>query len=117
MTIGLGKQFEKAIAHLPTSTDRKSPGIELVAYSRAMNPDCIVFGNKSSDLTRIELKKIGITSSYDLRRSFEREMKHIAEATQTWIIEAIIALDTNHENKTYEGGCKFLLSWFRNETG
>ena len=116
MTIGPHQQFEKVIVHLPTSTTRKSPGIELVACSRAMNPDCIAFGNKSSDLTTMELKKIGTTNSYDLRRSFETEMKRRADESQTQTIEAITALDNNHENKTYEGGCKFLLSWFRNET-
>jgi len=36
----------------------------------------------------------------------------MAEETKIRTKEAIAALDRNNENKTYEGGCEFLLSSF-----
>ena len=37
--------------------------------------------------------------------------------TQAQTIHAITSLDTNeNEPKTYEGGCAFLLDWFREQT-
>ena len=43
-------------------------------------------------------------------------MKHMAEETRIRTKQAIAALDRNNEtktNKTYDGGCEFILSWFR----
>ena len=40
----------------------------------------------------------------------------MAEETRIRTKETITALDRNNEtktNKTYDGGCDFLLSWFR----
>jgi len=39
MTIAPEQQFGKVIVYLPTSNSPKTPGIELVGCSRAMNPD------------------------------------------------------------------------------
>ena len=36
--------------------------------------------------------------------------------TQAPTIRAITNLDTVNEPKTYEGGCAFLLDWFREQT-
>ena len=57
-----------------------------------------------------------MTNAYNIRGSFERNMKHMAEETRIRTKQAIAALDRNNEtktNKTYDGGCEFLLSWFR----
>ena len=55
MAIGPQQLFEKAIVFLPTLGSRTSPGLELVAISRAMNPDCILFVNVSSEWTETEI--------------------------------------------------------------
>ena len=53
ITIGPQKPFEKLIAFLPNCGSHASLGLELVAISRAMNPDCITFCNISSELTEM----------------------------------------------------------------
>jgi len=65
-------------------------------------------------LTTIELQKIGTTNAYNLRRLFERDIQDMAEETQIRTKEAIVALNrNNNENNIHEGGCEFILSWFR----
>jgi len=68
--------------------------------------------DKWQALLRDAIQKIGTTNAYNLRWSFERDIKDMAEETKIRTKEAIAALDRNNENKTYEGGCEFLLSSF-----
>ena len=35
---------------------------------------------------------------------------------QAEAIDAITSLDTKNDPKTYDGGCAFLLDWFREQT-
>lgn len=113
MTVGPGKQFEKLIAYLPDAQSKSIPGVELVALSRAMNPECFAIGNPSSSLSQLGIKKIGTSPAYDMRRAFELDMKQSSSSTQAPIREEIRNLDPHH-NKTFEGGCEFLLRWYRN---
>ena len=51
MTIGPGEVFEKVVVYLPEDQREQSPGLELVAFSRAKGPDCLAVGNNSNNLT------------------------------------------------------------------
>ena len=44
MTIGPGEVFEKVVVYLPEDQREQSPGLELVAFSRAKGPDCLAVG-------------------------------------------------------------------------
>ena len=63
-----------------------------------MNPDCLAFGNHSSEFTTTDLQKIGTTNAYKISWSFERDIKDMAEETWIRTKEAIVALDKNNEN-------------------
>jgi hypothetical protein len=117
MTIGDGQIFEKVIVYLPEAGCRSNPGLELVAFSRASGPDYVTVGNDSSILTEMSIKKIGKSVAYDLRREFEQELKQMADVTQAPAMTAITLFDKiEYGDKTYEGGCKFLLNWFNEKT-
>ena len=58
------------------------------------------------------IKKIGTSKAYDLRREFEAELTVKAQISMLQIKERIKSLDQTNEIKTYEGGCRFLSSWY-----
>ena len=64
MTIGLGEVFEKVVVYLPEDQREQSPGLELVAFSRAKGPDCLAVGNNSNNLTIIKRALCHFTSSH-----------------------------------------------------
>jgi len=98
--------------YLPEAGTRSIPGLELVGISRAMSPGCLAIGNKSSSLSEFHIKKIGTSAAYDARRLFEQEMKDASPSTQLPIREDIKNLDPCND-KSFEGGCDFLLKWYR----
>jgi hypothetical protein len=112
MTIGPGEQFERAVVYLPESTTKSPPGLELVALSRVSSPSNLAIGNSFRTLTRADIKNIGKTAKYQLRKDFEVELERLCYSSQQYIKNAISNLDTNTSNKTYEGGCSYLLDWF-----
>ena len=115
MTIGPGQTFKRAVVHLPEQGSRSPPGLELVALSRAMNPDCFAIGNDIATLTKLYVKKIGKGKAYDLRRTFESELIEKAEQSTQKVKESITSLDPSYEGKTFERGCQFLLSWYHDK--
>ena len=116
MTIGEGEIFEKVVVYLPEEGMRKNPGLELVAFSRVKRPEDLAIGNDSGKLTRMQIQRIGKGKIYDLRREFQQKLKLMEKETQAPTIQAITNLDTVNEPKTYEGGCAFLLDWFKEQT-
>ena len=104
------------MVYLPEEGMRKNPGLELVAFSRVKRPEDLAIGNDSGKLTRMQIQKIGKGKIYDLRREFQQKLKLMEKETQAPTIDAITSLDTINEPKTYEGGCAFLLDWFREQT-
>ena len=58
MTIGPGEVFEKVVVYLPEDQREQSPGLELVAFSRAKGPDCLAVGNNSNNLTIMSIQKL-----------------------------------------------------------
>ena len=92
--------------------ERKTqPGLELVALSRATNPNCLFVGNEKRNLTRKQLLNIGKGKSYDQCKEFELKLKNKAASTQHQLVKAITNLDKTHNgnDKTFEGGCSFFM--------
>ncbi|KAL7554626.1 hypothetical protein ACHAWF_018133 [Thalassiosira exigua] len=115
MTIGLGEFFEKVIVYLPDASQaNKSPGLEVVELSRAKRVQDFAIGNPTSSLDRASIRKIGTGRAYEARRRFQDEVLRLSDATKERTIAAITAQDP-HENKTYEGGCNYLLGWLLQE--
>ena len=116
MTIKENKIFTKLVLYLTDSESggRRTPGSELVGMSRANDLSCLAIGNESKNLSIQDIQKIGNTKAYYLRREFERDLKKKAADTQAKVIKAIKRLDTS-KKRTYEGGCEFLLNWYKEE--
>ena len=98
MTVGHGQPFPLIVLHLPESNARsQAPGLELVGASRVDHPDCIAIGNKAASLVRQELQNCLREAS---EISLERGRDEIRQLGPS-------------EEKTFEGGCQFLLRWYR----
>jgi len=117
MTIGPGEVFEKVVVYLPEDQREQSPGLELVAFSRAKGPDCLAVGNNSNNLTIMSIQKIGTSEKNKLRRKFQKKLKDLSVTSQAATVEAIKKLDPIEMDtgKTFKGGCKFLLDWFNSK--
>ena len=113
MTVGQGKPFTKVVVYLPPSGN-KCPGLELVAVSRAVALNDFAVGNTETELTRQTLSRIGNTNAYKARKEFLQQTRARSEPSQEFTKLAITALDPAVDrDKTFEGGCKFLLDWYR----
>jgi hypothetical protein len=117
MTCGYGELFEKVVVHLPLSRTRRAiTGQELVQFSRAKELTCIAVGNSADDLTTEQLLKIGKTSGNEKRKCFLDKLLNMEQATLMTFEQNIAMLDNRYndcERKTFDGGCDFLLHWYR----
>ena len=93
----------------------KSPGLELVAFSRTTDPNSFAIGNNSSKLSIMSLRKIGNTPAYQLRKSFYEELLNLSKQSKKRTIRAITKLDPVSPSRSYKGGCAYLLNWFTNQ--
>ena len=112
MTVGQGQPFPSLVLHLPDKNTRSAPGIELVGASRVNHPDCLAIGNKTSELSKQQLQRIGRTPAYQVRREFQTSLQQISETTIDRGRNDITAVDPA-QDKTFDGGCSFLLDWYR----
>ena len=102
---------KKVIVHLPINGN-KCPGQELVATRRAVELNDFAIGNETTQFSRQDLLKIGKTPKLFLN---DIRQKSIPSQERTRL--AITAMDKNattDTEKTFEGGCKYLLDWYRN---
>jgi hypothetical protein len=115
MTVGHGKQFTKLVVHLQVGVGgNKCPGLELVAVSRAVELNDFAVGNSITEPTKQALLRIGNTDAYCAQKMFLEETRRKSIPSQEQTIVAITQLDTTTTSgKTFVGGCKFLLEWFR----
>ena len=111
MTVGEGQMFEEVVVCLPVG-GTKCPGQELVASSRAVELRDFAIGNPIDQLTKQDLVNIGRTPAYNDRRAFLDKIKIKSGPSQEQTRINITDLDTNTD-KTFEGGCAFLLNWYR----
>ena len=118
MTVGPDKQFKCLTVHYPTGNtgERSTPGLELVATSRVENLSCLAIGNKTDELSRQLFLKIGKSKAYETRKAYLQDIRERAEASKALLMERIAAVDPNPivDQRTYEGGCAFLLNWYNN---
>jgi hypothetical protein len=108
MTISEGKHFKKVVVSLPVSGN-KCPGLELVATSRAVELADFAIGNPSTQLTKQDLFN-------KTRRDFLTKIRMSSGPSQEQTRLHITALDQSavtDSDKTFEGGCNFLLDWYR----
>ena len=119
MTIGPGENFERAIVYLPDKSmkQKTTPGLELVAFSRVTSPEYLAIGNISTSLPISQLKKIGQNPTNEKIKSFHKYLDDRSENSCNIVRNKIKSLDNSrhgNEEGTFEGGCRFLLSWYNN---
>ena len=104
--------FQNVIVYLsPKESKHKTPGSELVAFSRVTKLEYLAIGNTCDKIDKTMLYNIGKSKAYDKRRTFLSSLKQKAQRTQQVTKDKITLLDQS-DVKTYEGGCKFLLRWY-----
>ena len=104
--------FQNVIVYMrPKGSKHKTPGSELVAFSRVTKLEYLAIGNSCDTIDCTMLYNIGKSNAYDKRRTFLSSLKQKALTTQQLTKHNISLLDTD-EVQTYEGGCKFLLDWY-----
>ena len=113
MTVGTGEIFDHVVVHLPDSTTKRSPGLELVAFSRAKTENNIAIGNRYNTMVEERFKKIGKSPADTKRRIYHQYLKDQAAPSQEPTKRDITALDENVGSQTFEGGCNFLFKWFQ----
>jgi hypothetical protein len=118
MTVGPGKPFKNVTVHYPTKNSgaHSTPGLELVATSRAEKLEYLAVGNVEADLSRQLFGSIGTTKAYETRKAYLQQVKTRATESVNRIREKIALLDVNPE-KSFEGGCEFLLNWYNEIIG
>ena len=117
MSIGEGEQFKNAQIHMPQGMMKNTPGWVLTAFTRLKNSNDCAIATKSRDMSKSEILRIGNTKAYKTRREFRNKMAQKSGRTIRRTIERITALHSVEEGEepTFEGGCKFLLRWYRTE--
>jgi hypothetical protein len=117
-TFGAGQVFTHCVSYSPQRQDvAQTPGLELVALSRPQRPTDMAIGNKVSDMEKSAILKIGTTESYKERRRFHSLIADRAAQSRLRIQQRITEVDPNPIGGTYEGGCEYLLKWFRDRVG
>ena len=115
MTIGKGHVFEKMIMYFPRAGSKAQPGIEYTATTRPENIDDFAIGGSVLDITQKGVMKIGSTSAYKARNEFQKMVQKMSDADMVTTKAAISAQDPNADHQTYDGGCDFLIQWYRDK--
>ena len=104
ITVGHGYLWERVVVWLATGKQRRTPGAELVDFSRATDSEMMAIGNPLHELDRMGILKIGQGKASDMRRDFENKMKVTAEKSQIYHNNKIKQIDPV-DLKTFRGGC------------
>ena len=112
MTVGEGEMFKKVIMYLLEEQQRQTPGIELTAASRVKKGTDLAFGNDSSKITLEMVQNIGRSQASEDRRQLINTLKERAGDSTSRTMHRIADLDPS-SNKTYEGGARYLMDWFK----
>ena len=119
MSVGEGEIFEKGVLYLPDGKLRNTPGLMLTAFTRFKKECDYAIGTPSTEIDTTYLMKIGTTQPYEERRTFRNYLSGLSERNMQRSKEAIAKLHQceNGNEKTFEGGCDFLLEWYRSTFG
>ena len=115
MFIGDGMPFPKVAIGLPSGKQRKTPGVELTAFSRATDVEalCLV-GKISKDV----LLKIGRGKSYEKKRLFEEHLYKLQNGSIQKYVDLIANSDTSNRNeKSFCVSFYKFVKWWRDLTG
>ena len=96
ITIGEDKVWKRVVVCLPTGRQRKTPGTELVGFSRATEPGRLAIGNWLYGIDRISLLKLGTSSACQKRIEFETYLTCVSQISQDHYTENIIQLDPSN---------------------
>ncbi|EJK51563.1 hypothetical protein THAOC_29254 [Thalassiosira oceanica] len=95
--------FQNVIVYMrPKDSKHKTPGSELVAFSRVTKLEYLAIGNSCDTIDCTMLYNIGKSNAYYKRRAFLSSLKQKALTTQQLTKHNISLLDKD-EVKTYEG--------------
>ena len=114
MSIGEGKSFESVLISLPKKGERTNPGSELVAFSRANEINVLAICDTNEQITKETIKNIGTGISYVKRKIFDKLLMNKDVISREIVKSNITKLHIveKNENKTFLGGCNFLLKWY-----
>ena len=114
MSIGAGETFEKAVIHFADGKMANIPGLMLTAFTRVKEANDLAVGTESNSLTVENITKIGATKAYRKKKEFRKQLQIQSQESMQRTVTRITDLDTQNTDKTFEGGCAFLLQWYRN---
>lgn len=114
MTIGLHQFFEYLLLFLPQNGN--TPGMELVALSRATELERIAILNDDTELDFAAIMNIGKSKAYHERRKYLHDIAESAKQDRQRLAQELVDLDPNTREPTVHGGCMFLLDWYRTYT-
>ena len=115
MSTGQGEQFKKIKIHMPKGKMKNTPGWVLTAFTRSKAGSEVALANKSRDLSKTELLRIGQSKAYIVRREFRERLARKSELSMRRTITRITALHEvqQGQQKTFTGGCDYLNSWYQ----
>ena len=101
---------------MPEGKMRNTPGWVLTAFTRLKSANDFIIATNKKNMSKPYILKIGATPAYKGRRAFHKDMTKKGELTTKRTILRITDLHSaqNGREKTFEGGCEFLLQWYRN---
>ena len=90
--------------------------MRLTAFTRLKSANDFIIATNKNDISKPYMLKIGETPAYKARREFNKDMTKKGELTTKKTIQWITDLHSaqNGQDKTFKGGCEFLLQWYRN---
>ena len=99
---------------MPEGPMKNIPGLFLALFTRLNETADFAIGTRLNSLSMDDFVKLGNTPAYNDRRQFRQEMIERSGHTMRRTIERIEALDdTTDGNNPFEGGCRVLLRWYR----
>ena len=112
MSIGERKSFESVLILFPKKGERTNPGSELVAFSRANEINVLAICDTNKQITKETIKNIGSGISYVKRKIFDKLLLNKDVISREIVKSNITKLHIveKNENKTFLGGCNFLLN-------
>ena len=85
----------------------------LIAFTRAKNAGDLAIGTASNFLAVETITKIGTTKAYQKKKDFREQLQVQSQQSMQRTVDRITALDNANTVKTFDGGCNFLLQWYR----
>ena len=102
--------WEHLVVLLAIGKERKTPGAELVAFSRATYSQMVAIGDPLHEIDRLGIMTSGQGKIVDMRKKFEKKVTE--QRTKIDYIHKSIQTDPA-QLKTFKGGFIFICNWYR----